>query len=218
MALVQTLSALPPHHLIFFALALLIAFGFEFINGFHDTANAVTTVIYTRTLKATAAVTYSGVCNFVGVLLGGTAVAFSIVNLLPVDLLVHSESLRAIVMVVSLLLAGVIWNLATWWYGLPVSSSHTLIGSILGVGLTNSLITRGDVAGVNWSKAVEVGLSLLISPVIGFLAASALLLVYEAAGQGTQALRATARGRSAATMDSRRATRDVRQRELRARL
>ncbi len=175
----EALRDLPPHNLIFFALALSIAFGFEFINGFHDTANAVTTVIYTRTLKATPAVAYSGLCNFLGVMLGGTAVAFSIVNLLPVDLLVQSDSVRAVVMVVSLLLAGVIWNLATWWYGLPVSSSHTLIGSILGVGLTNSLITRGDVSGVNWAKAVEVGLSLLISPVIGFAAASVLLLAMK---------------------------------------
>ncbi len=139
----------------------------------------MTTIIYTGTLKATPAVAYSGVCNFLGVMLGGTAVAFSIVNLLPVNLLVQSESIRSIVMVVSLLLAGVIWNLATWWYGLPVSSSHTLIGSILGVGLANSLITRGDVMGVNWSKAVEVGLSLLISPAIGFAAAAALLLAMK---------------------------------------
>jgi phosphate/sulfate permease len=175
----EEILQLPLHNLVFFVLALAIAFGFEFINGFHDTANAVTTVIYTRTLKATPAVVYSGICNFLGVMLGGTAVAFSIVHLLPVDLLVHSDSVRAIVMVVSLLLAGVIWNLATWWYGLPVSSSHTLIGSILGVGLTNSLITRGDVSGVNWSKAVEVGVALLISPVIGFAAASVLLFAMK---------------------------------------
>jgi phosphate/sulfate permease len=175
----ESLSQLPVQHLIFFALALLIAFGFEFINGFHDTANAVTTVIYTGTLKATPAVVYSGICNFLGVLAGGTAVAFSIVNLLPVDLLIDSASIRAIVMVVSLLLAGVTWNLATWWYGLPVSSSHTLIGSILGVGLANSLITRGNFAGINWAKAVEVGLSLLVSPALGFIAAASLLLAMK---------------------------------------
>src|SRR5215470_11399843 len=102
----------------FFVFALAVAFGFEFVNGFHDTANAVTTVIYTGTLKPTPAVLYSGFCNFLGVLLGGTAVAFAIVNLLPVELLLESSSVRSIVMVVSLLLAGVIWNLATWWYGL----------------------------------------------------------------------------------------------------
>jgi phosphate/sulfate permease len=175
----DALGQLPLQHLVFFGIALFIAFGFEFINGFHDTANAVTTVIYTKTLDATPAVVYSGVCNFLGVLIGGTAVAFSIVNLLPVDLLIESASVRAIVMVVSLLLAGVTWNLATWWYGLPVSSSHTLIGSILGVGLANSLITRGNMSGVNWAKAVEVGLSLLISPVIGFVAAGALLLAMK---------------------------------------
>jgi phosphate/sulfate permease len=175
----EALEALPLTNRIFFAVALLIAFGFEFINGFHDTANAITTVIYTRTLKPTPAVLYSGVLNFLGVLLGGTAVAFSIVNLLPVDLLIEAASVRSIVMVVSLLLAGMIWNLATWWYGLPVSSSHTLIGSILGVGLVNSLLTRGDATGVNWSKAGEVGLSLLISPLLGFIAAAGLLLALK---------------------------------------
>jgi phosphate/sulfate permease len=172
----DAVAGLPLTNKIFFAVALAVAFGFEFINGFHDTANAVTTVIYTRTLKPTAAVLYSGVMNFLGVLLGGTAVAFSIVNLLPVDLLIESASVRAVVMVLSLLLAGVIWNLATWWLGLPVSSSHTLIGSILGVGLVNSLLTRGDVGGVNWSKAGEVALSLLISPLLGFVVAAGLLL------------------------------------------
>jgi len=174
-SLYEAWQALSLQNQLFFAFALLVAFGFEFINGFHDTANAVTTVIYTRTLKPTPAVLYSGACNFLGVLLGGTAVAFSIVNLLPVDLLIESDSLRSIIMVLSLLLAGVIWNLGTWWYGLPVSSSHTLIGSILGVGLANSLLTAGDLSGVNWSMAGQVGLSLLISPIIGFVAAALLL-------------------------------------------
>jgi phosphate/sulfate permease len=175
----EALAGLPLSNQIFFAVALAVAFGFEFINGFHDTANAVTTVIYTRTLRPIPAVFYSGFLNFLGVLLGGTAVAFSIVNLLPVDLLIESASVRSIVMVVSLLLAGVIWNLATWWYGLPVSSSHTLIGSILGVALVNSLLRRGDVQGVNWSKAGEVGLSLLISPLLGFVTAAGLLLAMK---------------------------------------
>jgi phosphate/sulfate permease len=175
----EAIGDLSLQHRVFFVFALLVAFGFEFINGFHDTANAVTTVIYTRTLRPYPAVLYSGVCNFFGVMLGGTAVAFSIVNLLPVDLLIDSASTRSIVMVISLLLAGVIWNLSTWWYGLPVSSSHTLIGSILGVGLANSLMTRGDASGVSWSKATEVGLSLLISPAIGFVAGAALLLVMK---------------------------------------
>ena len=175
----HTFSELSLEQQLFCALALVIAFGFEFVNGFHDTANAVTTVIYTRTLRPTPAVIYSGICNFLGVLLGGTAVAFAIVNLLPVDLLIESSSMRSVVMVLSLLLAGMIWNLGTWWYGLPVSSSHTLIGSILGVGLANSLITRHDFSGVNWTKATEVGLSLLISPIVGFAAAAGLLLVMK---------------------------------------
>jgi phosphate/sulfate permease len=175
----EVLNSLSFQQFFFLAFALVIAFGFEFINGFHDTANAVTTVIYTGTLRPTPAVLYSGLCNFLGVLLGGTAVAFAIVNLLPVDLLIESSSVRSIVMVLSLLLAGMIWNLGTWWYGLPISSSHTLIGSILGVGLANSLITRHDFTGVNWTKAAEVGLSLLISPLIGFVAAAGLLLLMK---------------------------------------
>ena len=175
----EAIGQLSLQHQVFFAFALVIALGFEFINGFHDTANAVTTVIYTGTLRPNPAVLYSGICNFFGVMLGGTAVAFSVVNLLPVDFLVDSASTRSIVMVVSLLLAGVIWNLSTWWYGLPVSSSHTLIGSILGVGLANRLIMHGNASGVSWSKATEVGLSLLISPVIGFVAAAVLLLIMK---------------------------------------
>jgi len=159
-----------------FFFALFTAFLFEFINGFHDTANAVTTVIYTKTLKPTPAVFYSGFMNFLGVMLGGTTVAFSIVNLLPVDLLIEGSSSRAIVMVISLLLSGVIWNLGTWWMGLPVSSSHTLIGSILGVGLANSFLTQGNLMGVNWNKAIDVGKALLISPMVGFIASAILLL------------------------------------------
>lgn len=175
----QALSDLPTVTLLFMIFSLLIAFGFEFINGFHDTANAVTTVIYTNTMKPGTAVLYSGFCNFLGVLLGGTAVAFSIVNLLPVEVLVGESSGQALVMVISLLLAGVIWNLGTWHMGLPVSSSHTLIGSIIGVGLVNSLVTRGDVSGVNWSKAVDVAMALLISPLIGFCFSGGLLLLMK---------------------------------------
>jgi phosphate/sulfate permease len=170
---------LPTGPLVFLAVALLVAFAFEFINGFHDTANAVTTVIYTRSLPPTPAVVYSGILNFLGVLLGGTAVAFGIVNLLPVDLLIEGRSNAALVMVLSLLLAGVIWNLGTWYRGLPVSSSHTLIGSIIGVGIANSLYSGHGLAGVNWAKAGEVGLALLVSPVVGFALAALLLLLLK---------------------------------------
>lgn len=165
--------------MLFFFIALAVAFGFEFINGFHDTANAVTTVIYTRSMKPTPSVIYSGFMNFLGVLLGGTAVAFSIVNLLPVDLLVDAKSAAALEMVLSILLAGVIWNLGTWYYGLPVSSSHTLIGSILGVGLANSILNGHGIMGINWSKAGDVGLALLLSPLIGFIASAMLLYVMK---------------------------------------
>lgn len=159
--------------------ALFVAFAFEFINGFHDTANAVATVIYTRSLPAPVAVVYSGFLNFLGVVLGGTAVAFSIVHLLPVDKLVDATPSLALLMVFALLLSGVFWNLGTWYLGLPVSSSHTLIGSILGVGLANSLIQGQGLSGVNWHKATEVGLALLVSPVIGFVCAGGLLLAMK---------------------------------------
>ena len=178
----DAVAALPPVALVFFAVALLVAFAFEFINGFHDTANAVTTVIYTRTMRPTPAVVYSGVMNFFGVLLGGTGVAFGIVNLLPVDLLIaeNAESARGgLVMVLSLLIAGVLWNLFTWYLGLPVSSSHTLIGSILGVGIANGLMDGKGFEGVKWDKAGEVGLALLVSPLVGFLASAVLLWVMK---------------------------------------
>jgi phosphate/sulfate permease len=179
----DSMSALQTGELIFLLVALFVAFGFEFINGFHDTANAVTTVIYTRTLPATPAVIYSGLMNFTGalitVLFFGAAVAFSIVNLLPVDLLIDAKSSAALVMVLALLLSGVTWNLGTWYMGLPVSSSHTLIGSILGVGIANSLWAGKGLEGVNWGKAGEVGLGLLFSPLLGFVAAYALLLVMK---------------------------------------
>lgn len=163
--------------LAFLIVALAIACGFEMCNGFHDTANAVATVIYSRSLKPTVAVVWSGFCNFMGVYLGGTAVAFSIVHLLPVDLLVNVGSHQGMAMVLALLVAAILWNFGTWYLGLPSSSSHTLIGSILGVGVAYALLS-GMPAGttVNWAKAREVGLSLLISPMLGFVL-SALLLV-----------------------------------------
>jgi phosphate/sulfate permease len=163
--------------LVLLAACILIAFGFEFVNGFHDTANAVATVIYTNSLRPRVAVVLSGVCNFVGVFAGGIAVAVGIVKLLPVELLVSSGPGAGLAMVLALLLAAILWNLGTWYLGIPASSSHTLIGAILGVGLANSLLPGhrfGD--GVNWDKAKEIGLSLLVSPLFGF-AIAALLLV-----------------------------------------
>jgi phosphate/sulfate permease len=176
----ETASQLTPLSLVFLFVALSIAFGFEFINGFHDTANAVTTVIYTRSMKANHAVLYSGFLNFLGVLLGGTGLAFGIVNLLPVEKLVDSSPQLALVMVIAMLSASVIWNLGTWYIGLPVSSSHTLIGSIIGVGIAHGLLSEGDLSGVRWDKATDTGLALLLSPMIGFLLAGGLLLLMKA--------------------------------------
>jgi Phosphate transporter family len=144
--------------------ALLIALGFEFVNGFHDTANAVATVIYTRSLPAHIAVVWSGLFNLFGVLLSTGAVAFGIVSLLPVELILQVGSSAGFAMVFALLIAAIIWNVGTWYFGLPASSSHTLIGSIIGVGITNALLHgRDGTSGVDWSQATNIGYALLLS-------------------------------------------------------
>lgn len=166
--------------LILLFVCILIALGFEFVNGFHDTANAVATVIYTNSLKPKQAVLLSGLLNFLGVFAGGIAVAVGIIKLLPVELLVSSGTGAGLAMVLSILLAAIFWNIGTWWKGIPASSSHTLIGSILGVGLAHSLLIGKFGEGVNWSKASEIGLSLLVSPLFGFGLAFVLLLIFRA--------------------------------------
>jgi inorganic phosphate transporter, PiT family len=161
--------------------ALLIALGFEFVNGFHDTANAVATVIYTHSLQPHVAVVYSGTLNFIGVLLSSGAVAFGVISLLPVELILQVGSSAGFAMVFALLIAAIIWNLGTWWLGLPASSSHTMIGSIIGVGVANALMHgRDGTSGVDWGQAAKIGYSLLLSPLVGFLFAALLLLVLKA--------------------------------------
>src|SRR5712672_3320438 len=160
--------------------ALLIALGFEFVNGFHDTANAVATVIYTHSLPAEFAVMWSGFFNFLGVLLSSGAVAFGIVSLLPVELILQVGSGAGFAMVFALLIAAIIWNLGTWYLGLPASSSHTLIGSIIGVGIANAMARGQDgTSGVDWGQATNIGRALLISPLVGFCAAGLLLLLMK---------------------------------------
>lgn len=161
-------------------LALLIALGFEFVNGFHDTANAVATVIYTHSLTPTLAVVWSGFFNFLGVLLSSGVVAFGIISLLPVELILQASSGGGFAMVYALLFSAILWNLGTWWFGLPASSSHTLIGSIIGVGVANALIHgRTGTSGVDWDQALKVGYALLLSPIIGFICAGLLLLLMK---------------------------------------
>lgn len=164
-------------------IALLIALGFEFVNGFHDTANAVATVIYTHSLAPHSAVVWSGVWNFVGVMVSSGAVAYGIISLLPVELILQVGSGAGFAMVFALLVAAIVWNLGTWYMGLPASSSHTLIGSIIGVGLTNQLLASGGTAtsGVDWMQAANIGKSLLFSPLIGFAVAAMLLVTLKAA-------------------------------------
>jgi PiT family inorganic phosphate transporter len=158
--------------------ALLIALGFEFVNGFHDTANAVATVIYTHSLDPNIAVVWSGLCNLAGVLVSSGAVAFSVITLLPVELILQVSYGAGFAMVFALLIAAIIWNLSTWWFGLPASSSHTMVGSIIGVGVANQLMNvHSGTSGVDWGQAGKVFEVLLISPIVGFVCAGALLLL-----------------------------------------
>ena len=156
---------------------LLAACLFEFINGFHDTANAVATVIYTHSLKPTVAVIWSGFWNFIGVNVGGIAVAIGIINLLPSEVLMDNNLSHSIAMVFALIVTAIIWNLATWYIGIPCSSSHTLIGSIFGEGIAFMLLPGSTSVALNWSKVMEVGLSLLISPIFGFGLAMLLMML-----------------------------------------
>src|SRR5579862_9833423 len=166
---------------ILLGVALLVALGFEFVNGFHDTANAVATVIYTHSMEPHLAVAWSGAWNFIGVLLSTGAVAFTIITLLPVELILQVGSGSGFAMVFALLIAAILWNLGTWYFGLPASSSHTMVGSIIGVGIANQLMNpRQGTSGVDWAQAAGVGRSLLLSPVFGFLVAGALLMLFRA--------------------------------------
>ena len=162
-------------------LALALALAFEFVNGFHDTANAVATVIYTNSLPPWLAVVWSGIWNLIGVLTSTGAVAFGVISLLPVELVMNVGSAAGFAMVFSLLISAIVWNLGTWYLGLPASSSHTLIGSIMGVGMMNSMMNSGGIlAGINWAKAKDVGMALLISPVVGFVCTALLFLLIKA--------------------------------------
>ena len=161
-------------------IALLIALGFEFVNGFHDTANAVATVIYTHSLEPHVAVVYSGILNFIGVLLSSGTVAFAVISLLPVELILKVSKGAGFSMVFALLVAAILWNLATWYKGLPASSSHTMIGSIIGVGVANQLMQgNSGTAGVEWDQVKKVFTALLVSPLVGFIAAALIFLLFK---------------------------------------
>jgi inorganic phosphate transporter, PiT family len=160
------------------SLALVIALGFEFVNGFHDTANAVATVIYTNSLEPHTAVVWSGICNLAGVLVSSGTVAYAVVALLPVELILKVSSGAGFAMVFALLIAAILWNLGTWWLGLPASSSHTMVGSIIGVGLASQLLNgRSAAAGLDWTQVVKVLKALFFSPLLGFALAGLLILL-----------------------------------------
>ena len=172
--------ALSMYSVILLATALFIALGFEFVNGFHDTANAVATVIYTNALSAPVAVMWAGFCNFLGVMVASGAVAYGIIALLPVELIMNVGSGAGFAMVFAMLIAAIVWNLGTWFFGIPASSSHTLIGSILGVGIMNYLLNSGaGASGVDMEQVMKVGKALLFSPLIGFAFAAILFLLVK---------------------------------------
>jgi PiT family inorganic phosphate transporter len=162
-------------------LALLIALGFEFVNGFHDTANAVATVIYTHSLPPMVAVVWSGMWNLIGVVLSSGLVAYSIITLLPVELILQVGSGAGYAMIFALLIAAIIWNLGTWSFGIPNSSSHALVGSIMGVGIANQLMAPdgANTSGVDWSQAASVFEALAFSPICGFVLSALLLLLFK---------------------------------------
>jgi PiT family inorganic phosphate transporter len=171
-------------------ICLIAAFGFEFVNGFHDTANAVATVIYTNSLKPWTAVIWSGIWNFLGVSSGifvGVKVAMGIVALLPVESLIDQNLSHSLAMVMALLISAIAWNLLTWYFGIPCSSSHTLIGSILGVGIAYSLLPGSSQAAVDWSQASKIGSSLLISPLFGFSMTIILMFLIKRLTRKTEA-------------------------------
>ncbi|WP_284084450.1 inorganic phosphate transporter [Acinetobacter nosocomialis] len=179
------LAHVPPlslYSVILLSTALFIALGFEFVNGFHDTANAVATVIYTNALPAPVAVMWAGFCNFLGVMVASGAVAYGIIALLPVELIMNMGSGAGFAMVFALLIAAILWNLGTWFLGIPASSSHTLIGSILGVGIMNHLLSASTgvtTSGVDIDQVIKVGKALLFSPLIGFAFAAILFLLVK---------------------------------------
>jgi phosphate/sulfate permease len=162
-------------------LCLFLACAFEFVNGFHDTANAVATVIYTNSLKPTQAVVWSGFMNFLGLLTGGVGVTMSIIGLLPTELLIDTNVYHAMALAFSMLMSAIIWNLATWYFGIPASSSHTLIGSIIGIGIGYALLPENNkgIATVNWDKAIEIGQALLLSPLFGFAVAIVFMYILK---------------------------------------
>jgi inorganic phosphate transporter, PiT family len=167
---------------------LLAACAFEFINGFHDTANAVATVIYTKSMKPQFAVIWSGIWNVIGVYVGGIAVAMGIIALLPLEMLIDANIYHNLAMILALILSAIIWNLGTWYFGIPCSSSHTLIGSIFGVGIAFMMVS-GNSVDLNWQKIEDVGLSLLISPLIGFGLAMFLMLFLKKVIRNKKALK-----------------------------
>lgn len=172
--------ALSLYSMILLGTALFIALGFEFVNGFHDTANAVATVIYTNALSAPVAVMWAGFCNFLGVMVASGAVAYGIIALLPVELIMNVGSGAGFAMVFAMLISAILWNLGTWFLGIPASSSHTLIGSILGVGIMNYLMNQGGGAsGVDMEQVLKVGKALLFSPLIGFAFAAIVFLLVK---------------------------------------
>src|ERR1700761_2885695 len=152
---------------------------FEFSNGFHDTANAVATVIYTNSLKPMVAVIWSGIMNFIGVIAGGIAVAYALVELIPPEVLSPPDGSVAAGMLIAVFAAALLWNVGTWYFGIPNSSSHALIGALIGIALEVALVRDGSARGVEWGQVWSVLGSLLVSPILGFVLALILFRLFR---------------------------------------
>jgi PiT family inorganic phosphate transporter len=169
-----------PATLVILAFCFVLVLIFEFSNGFHDTANAVATVIYTHSLKPVIAVVWSGIMNFIGVLIGGIAVAYALVQLVPPEVLSPPNGGVAAAMLVAVFAAALVWNVGTWWLGIPNSSSHALIGALIGVAVAASFKSGANGHGVDWGQAWTVLASLLVSPLLGFVLALVLFRLLKA--------------------------------------
>ncbi len=167
--LFSTLSDVSTITVVLLFTSLAIALFYEVINGFHDAANAIAMIVYTNSLDAKYSVLMSGFMNFLGVLAGGIGVAYTIVHLLPLDILVSSDKSTTLIMIFSLLLSAMTWNLSTWYFGLPTSSSHALIGSLIGVSAIFGVMNGFELSqSINWRAVYIILGALALSPLVGF--------------------------------------------------
>ncbi|CAL4325746.1 Low-affinity inorganic phosphate transporter 1 [Buchnera aphidicola (Eriosoma grossulariae)] len=160
------------HSFYFLILSLIFVCVYEIVNGFHDIANSVITVIYTRSMSSNIAVIMASVFNFFGVILGGLSIAYTIVHLLPIEVLLNLSFFHRFLVIFFILLVVMLLNLFSWYYRLPSSSSHALIGSIIGIGFANSILFHCSLLNsINVIHIKNIFIVLICSPFFGFFIA-----------------------------------------------